>query len=976
MSSRWSAPLVLVVAAFTGCARFDPYPPAIPHGGRAVAVAVSPTADSQIIVASESGGLFRTQDGGNKWVQVTRDATFWFTDVRYHPSIAGLVIATGQADFRTVSNGGMWRSTDGGTTWIRPPVTAPTAACTNDLGASSVDVDPASNRIWAGTTCGLAYSDDAGQTWTWLPKSTGYDQEPILAVVARGGDLKILSSSDGRGIDGERHLSVVKVSTDGGKTFLTSSKGLPPWPLWAAYHAQLAVSPLDHRHIYFTFNYWETTPTGPVAHDALYLSPDNGASWTRISDSGAFNRPTFVRLAKPLAGTANTYDLYYSDGAYWLAHAVVTHGATPSAAGWTRLDFDHGDPSDLAFRTDGKTPLLLTTDGGLHRTADDGGKWTFIEPQGKTGYNALQITDVTGQRHEDGSFDLYFATQDNEVWAFPVLSPDKRPPNYCCGEGYGINVWRDALPQGQTKVSLGRFGNFIADPILAGLQQFPNAPGYAGAPRLLAPGAYLQATRTLGSTETVFNLSVDTGATWSPRFKIPAGAMLDLPVLAGSKTDPVVFIAAQRPGTTPDKLPNIGIKRITGTLGGGTPVVSDVGGAWSLGAYYMSANNYYPFGVNPHDPNHIIVPDIIGNVVRVTHDGGASWADDTNLTRLVTEAGALRFRVDQGPQIRVFGYDPDLKGHILVGTRQAGVLRTWDNGATWRKLNGTDVVGDITSFHFSSSGLVFVSTYGSGLWTLSDPPPSNRTRTTPAPPAPRAPMLHTGGAMFPLSDLADPEGCPRCGFFLVEKGEIIDLDVDASTRIVRSLSISDGALRGFDPRGEALPLSIPSKKGAGRSSRADPQATEILSRWPKLRVKGVYLEGDRLVGTVLATDDVSPDWLPRRKPLAPHIMIAPASRSDGARIPPDERLEITGVGFDRNAPLVFFLDGRPIALQPTFDAAGRFRATLQHPHQLGGHRLLVEQTPGAAVTRDVVSYHVAFAEPKHEARQAPRRRAP
>ena len=86
---------------------------------------------------------------------------------------------------------------------------------------------------------------------------------------------------------------------------------------------------------------------------------------------------------------------------------------------WTTSVADHIDTRDLAF-TPGKNPqpLLLATDGGLHKTTDGGLTWHFTGG-GTHGYNALQINEVRGQwiTSVPGAsaprYDLYFGTQDN-----------------------------------------------------------------------------------------------------------------------------------------------------------------------------------------------------------------------------------------------------------------------------------------------------------------------------------------------------------------------------------------------------------------------------------------------------------------------------------------------------------------------------------------------------------------------------------
>jgi hypothetical protein len=43
-----------------------------------------------------------------------------------------------------------------------------------------------------------------------------------------------------------------------------------------------------------------------------------------------------------------------------------------SAGNWIDLDSDHDDPSDIALDSEFRVPTLLATDGGVHRTSDQG----------------------------------------------------------------------------------------------------------------------------------------------------------------------------------------------------------------------------------------------------------------------------------------------------------------------------------------------------------------------------------------------------------------------------------------------------------------------------------------------------------------------------------------------------------------------------------------------------------------------------
>src|SRR5439155_18099997 len=230
---RWW-PLALL--ATCACAPLRPAQPNIPNGGRAVAVAVDPTNADRIVVASETGGLFRSTNRGVDWTQVSGGATFGFADVAHLPSDANVVVAAAQGDMRVTSRGGMWRSTNGGASWARATITPPTADCTTNLGAYAVTVEPSSGMFWAGTLCGVAFSKDSGATWQYLATAPGYNNDKTYAVLApTNAHLKILTDAG------------VKVTTNGGASWSVSNTGLPSF-INIGIHNQIAVSPFDDTH--------------------------------------------------------------------------------------------------------------------------------------------------------------------------------------------------------------------------------------------------------------------------------------------------------------------------------------------------------------------------------------------------------------------------------------------------------------------------------------------------------------------------------------------------------------------------------------------------------------------------------------------------------------------------------------------------------------------------------------------------------
>src|SRR2546423_363425 len=134
--------VVMAILAGVGISACGPsdvtiVPPKVPQGGRAVAIAVSQSDAKRLVVATESGGLFRTFDGGASFQHLDGFPTLFAVDVGMASLDPNIVIATARDDFATTSGAGIWRSADGGASWSRP-VGWPPAGCGGRPGAAGI----------------------------------------------------------------------------------------------------------------------------------------------------------------------------------------------------------------------------------------------------------------------------------------------------------------------------------------------------------------------------------------------------------------------------------------------------------------------------------------------------------------------------------------------------------------------------------------------------------------------------------------------------------------------------------------------------------------------------------------------------------------------------------------------------------------------------------------------------------------------
>lgn len=929
--------------------------PAIPNGGRAVAVCRHPSSNNELMVVSESGGLFKTTNGAADWTQVSGSSTYSFSDVIYDPANPATILATAYPDTKWATGGGIWRSTNSGSTWTQINLPAPPAGCTGDVSVNCIDVEPGSGRFWAGSSCGLLYSDDHGATWAYL-QSIGYFNERVVAILAPvANHLKILSDGG------------VKVSDDDGANWTGSSSGLP-WYVSKDVHNQIACSPLNDRHLFLSCylvgsdNNW---------HRGLYMSTDNGATWTNLLDAALMNRPTFVKTALSLSGNGNQIDVYYSDGGCVFQRATFNEGVTPTiVGGWTAMNMDHCDGSDLAFRTDGKTPLLFTSDGGVSTSADQGGHWT-LTGAGTHGYNALQITECTGQKHtSDNKSDLYFATQDNSLWA----SPDEGLtwPGVMCCEGFFLNIPRNSLPVGQTKfsgVACWGCANFISDPLLAGQAGFPDPPNNAGNPFLLMPATYVQNTQVSGLSDNIFDLTINTGGTWTPKYGFTE-EVRDLSKQSPNGGNPVIFTAARMPGATADGQEMVGIKKINGVLAPGSPIVSTIGGFGSMGIFPTMFAWYKPYGVDPFDQNHLIVPDIIDSVVRFSFDGGLTWKVDTPLTQLIKGGGIFRFRWGPFTQLSAIGFDPDKRGHILVGTVEAGVFSTCDDGRTWEKVKNSELLPNVSSFYFDGNNSAIISTYGRGLWKYNYKAcPKDQGPTIPNLKW-AEPVIFWKGGYVPISQIHDPDACPVCGFYLTQQGEIESYIINPQTDELTGVTLNMGEIKGYSGSGAGMEVPfrttvLADRQAAGNSTAPDEQLLALLRR-NNLQIKGVFLDGKVFKGLLLYNKDIRPEDLPQQHQPKPKLFVDWKSyqqRSSGVTA-----VKVFATGLDRQRPVTFTIDGKSVKTDSIleFDEKGNLAHLLRVPLAPGGHTLLIIQQSDKKLFREAYTFVISLGEEKQE----------
>lgn len=934
------------VAALTaGCASIVTIvPPRVPVGGRTLSIAVTSTDPKRMVVATETGGLFRSFDGGKSWQHLDNLPIYQTRDVAFASLDPNVIVATAGAQYRAVNDGGIWRSRDGGATWSQPPGWAPAPGpdCPSRPGAFGISHMPLSRTFFVGTDCGIAVSNDNGATWSHFvldPTAVGSD-----SLQHRVRSLLVINRTAGVAA-ADRGLFFLAPNGVWTKAADVDTSGQVP-----VLHAFDAPFLAGISNVFFHAS----------GGQKLWLSTDSGATWSQVPAPSNNNREAFVRVARSVSGDDSRFDVYFGDGINLNRQSFSLSGLQGS--GWTQLASDHTDPSDVGFGLERRIPLLLATDGGAHLTTDQGASWK-LTGGGFGGLTALQISDITGQSVSGSQphLDLYFATQDNDLWA----SPDGGHswPGDIAGDGRFLAVDPTSVDHqgssGVTGLVTSIPSTFITDAHFANQRGFPNAPAgdtaaAAEAPSHIIGDAYVQFATNTGTSPPTFDafLTLSAGSAWSKSFTLPL-APVGPAIFAGFLANPTAYQGVQRPGALPNGGPRFGLFRASNLAGQAVVTAVDSAGIGAFGSLHTPVSRRVVVGADPRDANHLLAADVENGGMKFSADGGGTWFPLPQLTQAVTGSGSFIFTVGELSLATVIAWDPFDSCHILVGTTQNGVIRSTDGGNSWSQIQGSPIVTYVSSFYFPPTGAVWVSTNGRGLWNLDLSRPAGadfgRCRF-PQPPVGGLPgggvisIDPSTGASAPFSGPGDPSVCPGCTVVVVRNGWVTGVQLAYDS--VREVAISSGTISTVDRAGREVPMETPNtyRPGDGPLDLGKSARAALGSR----RVRGLVLEGGRLRRWIASRDELP--FAPARTPLVF------AFRAAGARRPPVAK--VIGTDFvpasRGGLPVRILLDQEVVARDVQVDANGSFSADVpvrQLPGEVlvtvvqqDGHRLTQERT--------------------------------
>ena len=361
-------------------------------------------------------GIFRSTDGGQTWVKVLSvDENTGGSDVEIDPLHPNVVYASlweaRQGPWEdnngfVGTRGGLFKSTDGGNTWLRLTKGLPDKMTQINLAIAASEpsrlyvavATTAPGDYGSGKGLGVYRSDDAGANW-YTPTTDG---RPAMRI--GGGDLPIIRV-DPKNPDVLYSTSIVTVrSTDGGKTWM-SLRGAPG----GDDYQNLWINPIDPNIILLvsdqgaivtvnggqTWGSWYNQPTAQLYHVGISNTfPYRVCAGQQESGSvcissrgndGAIN----IRDWHPVATIEYGYvapdpldpDIIYGGGR---SDVSKYHWSTGQVQNVTPIPV-----RDKKYRTNRTEPTLFSpidphtlyfASNVLFKTTDGGNSWQVISP--------------------------------------------------------------------------------------------------------------------------------------------------------------------------------------------------------------------------------------------------------------------------------------------------------------------------------------------------------------------------------------------------------------------------------------------------------------------------------------------------------------------------------------------------------------------------------------------------------------------
>ncbi|MCP2520849.1 hypothetical protein NLC26_01820 [Candidatus Aminicenantes bacterium AC-708-M15] len=681
-------------------------------GGRIDDFAVIEDKPYIFYVATASGGVWKTINNGITWEPVfDEQPVSSIGAIAVAPSDPNIVwVGTGEANNRQSSSwgNGVYKSTDGGKTWKHMGLTE-----THHIGRivihpknPNIVYVAGAGHLWGpNKERGLFKTTDGGKTWEkvlYINEDTGCID---VAIDPESPDTLYAAMYQRRrtpfGFNGGGPYSGLYKTTDGGKTWIKLTNGLPKGD------------------------------TGRIGIAIYRKNPDIVYAIIENKDGGVFRSEDRGLTWKKMSST-NPRPMYYSqiridpnnDLRIWVLGARMYYsedGGKTFRTDWvTRI---HGDHHALWINPKNSNHMILGSDGGIHISYDGGKTWDFI--------NNIPL----GQFYEVGydmrkPYYVYGGLQDNGTWAGPsstkyavgITNEDW----YKVGGGDGFYAQVDPIDHNIVYIE-SQNGNLMRFNLKTGqrraIRPIPKKEGEEyrfnwNSPLLISP----HDSKTIYYGGNKLFISHDRGETWEEtidltkqidrdKLKIMGVPLSDENIL--SKND---GISSYGNITTISESPIRKGLIWVGTDDGNLQVSLDGGKTWENVVNRIK-------GVPEYTPvTRVIASRFREGRAYVTFDGHTR--DDFTPYVFVTEDygktwKSLRSNLPDGVTINVIREHHRNPNLLFIGT-EFGAYFTIDRGKKWVKFKNLPTVPvDDIAIHPRENDLIF-GTHGRSVWILDD----------------------------------------------------------------------------------------------------------------------------------------------------------------------------------------------------------------------------------------------------------------
>ncbi len=677
-------------------------------GGRVRDVAADPTTRGVVYIATGTGGLWRSADGGVSF------ATAWD---RTLPQSMGAVAVdsrgvvwagTGEPDHGGGSayyGNGVYRSSDGGATWTRMGL-----ADTDTIG--QIVIDPRDdNRVFVAAmgalhdtapTRGLFMTENGGATWTRVIVPDSASTGVIDVTINRTNPNIMLATSWDKIRDEKSRLygkkSFVYRSTNAGRTWtnihnapLPQSVDVPGQPNATTYVGRMGVdfSDSDPNRAYLI------SSTAGGNFNGFFTSTNAGLTWTAV---GATSGGTLQSIS---GGFAWWFGRVYVDPVNPQHVFVAGVSLAESLNGgltWTTSQTPHADQHGLEWDRNTAGTVYLGNDGGFYRSTQNGaarGLWTKTQRLAVTQFYSMDVSVQDGRRINAGAQDngsLRSWASNNSVngdWFGYVggdgmmnrIDPTNDRRFYGCSQNGGCRGFVDGVSITMTIPGARKNWvaplEFAANPnTLFGGSEFVHRINVEPGQRMwqrISPDL-TEGTEPRAPT---FGTITAIGTTTADPNLVYAGTDSGLMWVSRNATAAASQVTWER--LSSPTFPGRWVTRITVDP-------QDARVAWASFSGWRSGQ--------PHA--HLVM----------TSDGGRNWVD------------IVGNRVPQAPVNDVIRH-PTNRTWLYIAT-DVGVFSTTDLGTTWTKVGSNLPLVPITDLDLpAGSQTLHAATYGRGIWTTS-----------------------------------------------------------------------------------------------------------------------------------------------------------------------------------------------------------------------------------------------------------------